>query len=146
MVLTFERNLIIFTILELAGKMYSVSKLSHELHGPVINIERVENGSLVTPFQAVQTALKERRLWVETGIKKVRVLVDGQVMSPKQAEYWAHEEYKSLPKCEACAKILNNDVHTHQLSDKFFCTKECANKNYSEEVEKRKDEEEIDYL
>jgi hypothetical protein len=91
--------------------------------------------------------MKERRLGLESGLKKVRILVDDKVMSPKQAEHWAHEEYISLPKCEGCAKILNDDVHQHQFSDtKFFCSKNCADRDYAEEVEKRKDEEEIDYL
>jgi hypothetical protein len=127
--------------------MYSVNRLSHERHGSVILIERVENGSLTTPFQAVQASLKERRLWQEAGVKKVRILVDDQVMSAKQAEHWAHEEYKSLPKCYGCAKILNGDIHTHRLSrGNFFCSESCSDKDYLEEVEKMKDEEEIDYL
>jgi hypothetical protein len=75
--------------------MYSVNRFSHERHGSVVLIERVENGSFPTPFQAVQAALRERRLWQEAGTKKVRILVDDQVMSPKQAESWAHDEYKS---------------------------------------------------
>lgn len=127
--------------------MYSVSKLTHDRYGPIIHIERVENGSLTTPFQAVQAAMKERRLGLESGLKKVRILVDDKVMSPKQAEHWAHNEYISLPKCEGCAKILNEDVHQHQLSGtKFFCSKDCADRDYAEQIEKRKDEEEIDYL
>lgn len=84
---------------------------------------------------------------MESGTKKVRILVDDKVMSPKQAEHWANEEYRSLPKCEGCANILNGDIHTHQLSGtKFFCSVICADKDYVEEVEKMKDEEEIDYL
>jgi hypothetical protein len=91
--------------------------------------------------------MKQRRIWLESGLKKVRILVDDKVMSPKQAEHWAHEEYISLPKCEGCAKILNGDVHTHQLSGtKFYCSAICADRDYAEEIEKRKDEEEIDYL
>jgi len=127
--------------------MYSVIRCSHPRYGPVIHIERVENGSLLTPYQAVNSALRERRLWMESGTKKVRILVDDKVMSPKQAEHWANEEYRSLPKCEGCAKILNGDIHTHQLSGtKFFCSAKCADNDYVEEVEKMKDEEEIDYL
>ncbi len=84
---------------------------------------------------------------MESGTKKVRILVDSKVFTPKQAEHWANEEYRSLPKCEGCAKILNGDVHTHRLSSsKFFCSDDCADKDYAEEVEKMKDEEEIDYL
>lgn len=127
--------------------MYDVNRITHLLHGSVVHIERAENGSLSTPFQAVNAALRERRLWMEAGVKKVRILVDEMVMGPKQAEHWAHEEYISLPKCEGCAKILNGDIHTHQLSGtRFFCSVECADKDYAEEIEKQKDEEEIDYL
>jgi hypothetical protein len=128
-------------------EMYSVNRIIHERHGSVVQIERTENGSLLTPYQAVNRAIHERRLWMESGIKKVRILVDEQVLTPKQAEFWANEEYKSLPKCEGCAKILNGDVVCHQLSgSKLFCSTVCADKDYLEEVEKRKDEEEIDYL
>jgi hypothetical protein len=127
--------------------MYSVNRHSHERYGSVVLIERAVNGSQLTPFQAVQAALKERRLWKEAGAKKIRFLVDDQVMSPKQVEHWAHEEYKSLPKCYGCAKILDGDIHSHQLSgDRFFCSESCSDKDYMEEVEKMKDEEEIDYL
>ena len=127
--------------------MYSVNRFTHERYGSVIRIERAENGSHLTPFQSVQAALKERRLWQEAGVKKVRILVDDQVMSPKQAESWAHEEYKSLPKCYRCAKILDGDIHSHRLSrGNFFCSESCSDQDYLEEVEKMKDEEEIDYL
>ena len=127
--------------------MYSVNRCTHDRYGAVIQVERELNGCYETPSQAIQCACKERRLWMETGIKKVRILVDEKVMTTKQAEHWANEEYISLPKCEGCAKILSGDVHTHQLStSRFFCSKDCADKDYVEEVEKLKDEEEIDYL
>lgn len=127
--------------------MYSVNRITHDRHGPVIHIDRQMNGSCETPFHAVNLAIRERRLWTEAGTKKVRILVDEQVMSPKQAEHWANEEYKSLPKCEGCAKILDDHIFNHQLSkEKFFCSQLCADRDYNEELEKRKDEEEIDYL
>lgn len=127
--------------------MYTVTRCSHEQHGTVISIERDVNGSELTPFRAVQCACKERRLWLELGtVKKVKILVDGQVMSPKQAEHWAHEEYKSLPKCTGCAKILDGDVITHRLCANLFCSQDCADKDYNERLEILKDEEEIDYL
>jgi hypothetical protein len=126
--------------------MYTVARCSHLQYGSVISIERDVNGSELTPFQAVQCACKERRLWLEAGQKKVRFLVDSQVMSPKQAWYWAHEEYKSLPKCTGCAKVLDGDVFTHQLCTNLFCSQRCADMDYNERVEILKDEEEIDYL
>jgi hypothetical protein len=110
-------------------------------------VDREENGKYPTPFQAYQRALTERRLWQELGTKKIKFLVDGQIMSPKQAEKWSHDEYKSLPKCKGCAKILIGELYTHRLSDSgFFCSQDCADKDYFEEMEKLKDEEEIDYL
>lgn len=127
--------------------MYSVNKIIHEQYGSVIHIERAENGSLTTPFQAVNQAVHARRLWLESGEKKVRILIDNQIMTPKQAEHWANTEYRSLPKCEGCAKILDGEVYNHQFSGgKLFCSTVCSDKDYMEEVEKRKDEEEIDYL
>lgn len=68
-------------------------------------------------------------------------------MSLKQAEHWAYEEYKALPKCKTCAQILDGNVYSHQLCRSgLFCSASCADKDYLEEVEKLKDEEEIDYL
>lgn len=126
--------------------MYSVSKLTHERHGSVIAIERQMNGLYLTPYRAVNAACKERRLWKEAGAKKVRILIDEQVLSPKQAESWAHTEYQSLPKCAWCVKVLDGDVHTHRLTSLLFCSIECSDKDYSEQIEREKDEEEIDYL
>lgn len=126
--------------------MYVVNRQTHPQHGSVIAIERSMNGSELTPFQAVQCACKERKLWLEGGQKKVRILVDDKVMSPKQAESWAKEEYQSLPKCPWCAKILGENVITHRLGPGLFCSQDCADKDYNELIEKQKDEEEIEYL
>lgn len=126
--------------------MYSVIRFSHPDHGPVIHIKMDMNGSERTPFQAVQSACKERRLWMESGIRRVRILIDHQVMTVKQAEHWAIEEYKIIPKCFGCAKPLNEDVITHQLRSELFCSQECADKDYNEQIENLKDEIEIDYL
>jgi hypothetical protein len=125
---------------------YSVNRSSHPRHGSVVSIERAVNGSHPTPYRAVNAACKERRLWKESGEKKVRILVDEQVLSPKQAEHWAHEEYQSLPKCDWCAKVLDENAYQHRLSERFFCSQECTDKDYMEKIEIQKDEEEIDYL
>jgi hypothetical protein len=127
--------------------MFTVIRCSHERHGSVIQIESTENGNLLTPFQAVQSACKEQKLWQDSGIEKVRILIEGQVMTCKQAEQWAHEEYKTLPKCSSCYQILSGEVHTHQLCDgPLFCSKACADQDYLKEIERLKDEEEIEYL
>lgn len=90
-------------------------------------------------------ASKEARLLREAGAKKVRVLVDDKVMTLKQAELWAEEEYKDLPKCCGCAKIMEEDVITHRLSSDLFCSQSCADRNYSEIIDKLKDEEDVDF-
>lgn len=127
--------------------MYSIVRQTHERHGPVIVIQRIEEGEEITPFQAVQVAFKELRLWEQEGVKKIRILIDEQVLSHKQVERWADEEYQTLPKCYTCAKILGGEVFTHQFcGSNLFCSSNCADQNYMEEMEKLKDEEEIDYL
>lgn len=127
--------------------MYIVNRCLHPTYGSVIEVIRSENGNLMTPQLALQYACKERRLWQEEGIKKVRYLVDEQVLTPSKLDRWFNNEYKCLPKCEACAKILNEEIYTHQLSSNGrFCSQDCADKEYIEECEKIKDEEEIDYL
>jgi len=125
--------------------MYRVNSEIHPSYGPLVSIERAANGSCKTPFLAVQMASKEARLLREAGAKKVRVLVDDKVMTLKQAELWAEEEYKDLPKCCGCAKIMEEDVITHRLSSDLFCSQSCADRNYSEIIDKLKDEEDVDF-
>src|SRR5690606_32843265 len=102
-------------------------------------------GDCETPFQAVNRATSLRRLWLEEGARKVRILVDGQVMILKRAETWAAEEYRSLPKCEECAKILGEDVFTHQYcGTSLFCSQVCADKNFDYIVSQWDEETECD--
>jgi hypothetical protein len=127
--------------------MYKVFNSKHEQYGKVVVIERSDEGLIETPFFAVQAALKNRRLWKEEGAKNIKFLVIDQVMTPFQMESWSREEYRSLPKCVNCAKILGGEVHTHQLcGDSLFCSQDCTDKNYHEKIERLKDEEEIHYL
>jgi hypothetical protein len=126
--------------------MYKVSNLEHEQYKKVVAIERAEDGDIETPFFAWQRALTQRRLWREKGAKNVRYLVLGEIMTGSQLETWSHEEYKSLPKCAECGKILGGDVYTHQLcGSNLFCSQNCADTNYHEAMEKLKDEEEIEF-
>jgi hypothetical protein len=125
--------------------MYIVSRQTHAKYGQVIEIIRNEPGEETTPFLAVNKALRLRRLWKEESKAKVRILVDGKVMQPSQAETWANEEYAQLPKCEECAAILSGDVHTHALSDSLFCSPKCADRNYNFQVEKMNDNEETEF-
>lgn len=127
--------------------MYKVSNSNHPQHGNVVVIERVEEGDIETPFFAWQQALTSRRAWKEKGIKKIRFLVDDQIMTPSQLQAWSHEEYRNLPKCGLCLKILGGDVYTHQLcGSNLFCSQDCADQDYHEATERLKDAEDIEYL
>ena len=124
--------------------MYSVSQKTTEQYGNVIEVSREDASQFETPFQAINKALTLRRLWVNGG--KIRFLIDGQIMTAKQAESWAIHEYKSLPKCEGCAKILNGNIYSHSLSrGHVFCSQACADKDYLFQMEKINDEEECDF-
>jgi hypothetical protein len=126
--------------------MYKVSRQVHEKYGNVVEIIRDDSGSEQTPFQAAQQAIGMRRLWKEETKGKVRILIDGQVLTTAQAESWSKEEYESLPKCKECGKILSGDVHTHQLcSSNLFCSRNCADKNYDFQIEKMNDNEETEF-
>lgn len=126
--------------------MYSISHVSHPDYGDVVTVERVVNGEQLTPFRAVQCARTKQRILQDAGIKKVRFLIDNQVLSFKQAEQWAEEEYKTLPKCSGCAKIMEENVFIHRLSTNLFCSQICSDRDYNERLEKLKDEEDIEYL
>jgi hypothetical protein len=125
--------------------MYNVARQNHSKYGNVIEIAKDDAGDCQTPFQAYNKARHLRRLWMESDGGKVRILVDGKVRTVAQTEQWSNEEYKSLPKCEACAKILRGDVYTHRLcGSNLFCTQACADKDYNYQMEKLSDEEECD--
>lgn len=125
--------------------MYNVMRVIHPQYGSVIEIVRTEVGDYETPYQAINKGITLRRLWLEEGQTKVRFLVCGQVMITKHAETWANEEYKSLPKCEGCAKILNGNVFTHQYcGTNLFCSQRCADKDFDYIVSQWDEETECD--
>lgn len=127
--------------------MYNVTRQTYPKYGDVVEITRSETGAFKTPGLACNAAITNRRLWLESGSKKVRILVDDQVLTTTQAQRWADAEHKSLPKCHRCNATLDGPVLTHQLSeDNLFCSHECADKDYQEQVDKLNDEEECDYL
>lgn len=125
--------------------MYSVNKITNKQYGNVIQISRTEISEFKNPFQAVNKALTLRRLWIDA--TKIRFLIDGQIMSKKDAERWSNEEYKFLPKCENCATILVGKVYNHSFSgNNLFCSQSCADKNYLFKMEKLdEDERECDF-
>lgn len=126
--------------------MYKVYHSNDEKYGNVIIILHSEDNGLDNPFLAIQEAFRQKRIWSSKDlISKIRILVNGQIMTHSKAECWAREEYKSLPKCAWCVKILTAEIYTHQLrGDRLFCSQDHADKDYHEEMEHLKDEEEIE--
>lgn len=124
--------------------MYSVKTTNHEKYGVVVEVIRAEDGAIETPFIAIQRALTEQRLMKQGVNKKIRFLIDNQIMTKAQIQSWANEEYKSLPKCFACAAILKGNVYNHNLNSQLFCSQKCADKDYQYIMENRDDEEECD--
>jgi len=127
--------------------MYNVTAIRHKKHGDVVEIVQAEDGPYETPFWAVQAAKKEKRLLLEAGAKKIKFLVNGKVLALGELEHWSNEEYKSLPKCQRCAHLLNGDVYTHRLcGSDLFCSRDCADQDYAEKTEIDNDESEFELL
>jgi|SRR6185436_1702710 len=127
--------------------MYSVSQYHNDKYGNVIEISIDKNGIYETPFKAIAQVKLIRRLWSENHNDKIRILINKQVLTIKEMEKWCLEEYKLLPKCKNCAICLKERIYTHPLSKtSIFCSQKCADVDYNYEIEKMKDEEEIDYL
>ena len=125
--------------------MYSVSKIKHPEYGEVITIEQSKDGKYHVPFSAVQQAIKDQNAALQEQF--VRLFIDNQILTQQQAEKWARDEYQSLPKCKSCCSILLEDIYTGGLfNSHLFCSEACEHKNQIEELEKLKDEEEIEYL
>lgn len=126
--------------------MYNIKHYNHPQYNEVLQIEMLEDGRFLNPFQVVRRLEIDRRLLIEAG-HKIRILVNNQILTLKQAEQWADVEYKSLPKCEECGIILHGNIYNHNLSvGVFFCSEKCSTCNYNEKLEKMLDEREIDYL
>lgn len=126
--------------------MYNVSRSNHTKYGNVVEIIRDDNGLVESPSMAYNIALMIRNSWKKEGAKKIRFLIDDQILNSSQTESWSITEYKNLPKCFACASILHEDVFTHVLCrENLFCTQRCADKDYQEQMDKINDEEECDF-
>lgn len=124
--------------------MYIVSRSNDEQYGNVVAILRSEDGE-ISPFFVAEEAKKEKRLWEKQEKIKVRFMVDNQILTVKDLEKWAREEYHHLPKCGHCAHILCGDVHTNNLSSgTLFCSVLCADRDYHIQAEKLNDCEECD--
>ncbi len=125
--------------------MYNVSHQKHDRYGDIINVCLSEDGEYESPFKAFEKIKQIKRILSEKGISKTRILVIDEILTIKQTEKWAAEQYKELPKCYSCVAILNDDVFTHALKeDVLFCSKKCSDADYFWELEKLNDEEDID--
>jgi hypothetical protein len=123
---------------------YTISRLSHPDYGSAISIVRDDNGIFQEAWKAVQAASKEQRLWKAEGVKKVRFLIDDTIMTLNMAKNWAGTEYLDLPKCQTCAKPLQDQIFSHQLSQKQFCSQLCADQDYNQLTDSSLDEEEYE--
>jgi len=126
--------------------MYKIIKHTNHLnYGKTIEIVKDNSMPMITPFQVANKALQMKRLWKEKTKYKIKLLVAGRILTDSQLESWSIEEYKLLPKCEECGKILADQIYTHRLSDHFFCTQLCADRNYDFILEKMNDNEESEF-
>lgn len=125
--------------------MYIVSRSSDEKYGNIVAILRSEDGEK-SPFFVIEEAKKEKRLWEQEEKIKVRFMVDSQILTTKQLETWAREEYQHLPKCGYCTHILHGEVHTNNLSSSvLFCSELCADRDYHIQLEYMNDYEECGF-
>lgn len=125
--------------------MYKVKRSTHEKYGNIIEILRDEIGEIETSFFATEDAKKQKRLWKEAGGTKIRFLVDGQILTADELEKWSREEYRSLPKCGWCAKVLGEQVATNNLSSgDLYCSRNCADNHYHQQSDYHNDYEEWD--
>lgn len=126
---------------------YSIARIEHKKYKFILEVTRDEIGKYKNPFQVFNAGETLRRVYLESDKQKLKFLVDGQVLTLAQFETWANEEYKALPKCQACAAILTDDVFTHHLAmNHFFCSQTCSDKDYLYCLDRYSDEEECDYL
>src|ERR1035437_247806 len=114
-------------------------------YGDIILIEAVDIGEYKNPIDAAEKAKSLRAKLLISGDSKVRIFVDGQVMTSNQINSWAAEEYKLIPKCEQCRMILSEDVYINRFSErKLFCSTKCADDDYTYQADLLLDEEEIE--
>jgi len=74
---------------------------------------------------------------------QTKILINNQLYTPPQAEKWANDEYKTLPKCAYCRSILGENLYQNSLHrNHFYCGVDCADADYFEALEKIKEEEE----
>lgn len=129
----------------LRKKMYTVIIDTNSKYGNVIVIETNAIGEYELPFDAILKAKSLRRKMNTS--KKIRFLINEQVLSLNQLDSWAFNEYKSLSKCTNCPAILHDkEVFTHAFcKEKLFCSQHCADEDYKLYLEKSEDEHECDY-
>lgn len=126
--------------------MYSIITENHSKYSNIINISVLESGEFLSPFDVYEKLKYLKRVFKEKNPEiKLIYLVCDKIMKLSQIKSWAKEEYKFLAKCENCAKILNNEVFEHKLSNHLFCSKKCSDQNYIHLVSIQESEEEHDF-
>lgn len=104
-------------------------------------IEVSSPGDIISPYDVVNKIFSLKTKFKQNSSAKLNYIVFGKNMSFPQVKTWSNEEYKKIPKCGDCAKILEENVFTHSFSDKIFCSENCSNNNYSEISNKFEEEE-----
>ncbi len=105
------------------------------------------------PRKAIETAIAICLAWRKDGERKAKVGIGstGGMTMPfetctiKQAQKWAEEEYKTLPNCPQCAKIMEKNQEKWSIGfitkdgefisyeEYIYCSEYCAEKNYTYE-------------
>ena len=126
--------------------MYNCQYKVHEIYGNIIEVSITNIGSFNTPFQLV-SHIKTLKKILSKDLKKIKILINNEIVDSKNLDLWAKNEYEFLPKCFNCYSILEGDVATHRFANgKLFCQQLCADSDFQKELDKTLDEEEIDFL
>jgi hypothetical protein len=103
------------------------------------------------PRKAAQASIAICKAWRKDGEKKAKIGIGStggmtmpfETCSFKQAEKWADMEYKAIPKCPQCAKIMEKNQEKWSAGfitqggefmpdEKYiYCSEYCAEKNFT---------------
>lgn len=112
------------------------------------------NLSYFNPVDAAMAAFSIKKKWEEEfNLSNVNIYVmteDNFLILKTKLQYkllnWADEEYKRLPKCKECRKILDRNCNSKEFLDSnVFCSEDCRNKDLASQQERLKDNEETEF-
>ena len=121
--------------------LYSVSLKNNDKYGDFIEVS--DSGDIVSPFDVYNKVCALKNKFKQNNESNLKYLVFGSIMTLSKIKKWANDEYKTLPKCNYCAKLILNDVFTNSLTDKIFCSLECSHikdREISDKLEEEKHE------